>query len=64
MGDDFTVVRVMHRVGLAVATANAKPEAKAEAHRVTTSPSGHGALRDVVELLLRAQARWEETLRH
>jgi len=64
VGDDFTDVVVMHRVGLAVATANAKPEVKAEAHWVTTSPGGHGALRDVVELLLKAQGRWEEVLRH
>jgi 3-deoxy-D-manno-octulosonate 8-phosphate phosphatase (KDO 8-P phosphatase) len=64
VGDDFTDIVVMHRVGLAVATANAKPEVKAEAHWVTTSPGGHGALRDVVELLLKAQGRWEEILRH
>ena len=64
MGDDFTDVVVMHRVGLGVAIANAKPEVKAEAHWVTTNPGGHGALRDVVELLLKAQGRWEEILRH
>ena len=64
VGDDFTDVVVMHRVGLGVATANAKPEVKAEAHWVTPSPGGHGALRDVVELLLKAQGRWEEILRH
>lgn len=64
VGDDFTDVVVMHRVGLAVAVANAKPEVKAEAHWVTTSPGGHGALRDVVELLLKAQRRWPEILRH
>jgi 3-deoxy-D-manno-octulosonate 8-phosphate phosphatase (KDO 8-P phosphatase) len=64
VGDDFTDVLVMHRVGLAVATANAKPEVKAEAHWVTTRPGGQGAVRDVVELLLKAQGRWEEILRH
>lgn len=64
VGDDFTDIVVMHRVGLAVATANAKPEVKAEAHWVTASPGGHGALRDVVELVLKAQGRWEEILRH
>jgi 3-deoxy-D-manno-octulosonate 8-phosphate phosphatase (KDO 8-P phosphatase) len=62
VGDDFTDVVVMHRVGLGVATANAKPEVKAEAHWVTPSPGGHGALRDVVELVLKAQGRWEEIL--
>lgn len=64
VGDDFTDVVVMHRVGFAVAVANAKPEVKQEAHWVTTAPGGHGALRDVVELLLKAQGRWPEILRH
>jgi 3-deoxy-D-manno-octulosonate 8-phosphate phosphatase (KDO 8-P phosphatase) len=64
VGDDFTDVVVMHRVGFGAATANAKPEVKAEAHWVTPNPGGHGALRDVVELLLKAQGRWEEILRH
>ena len=63
VGDDFTDVVVMHRVGLAVATANAKPEVKAEAHWVTPSSGGHGALRDTVELLLKAQGHWEEVAR-
>ncbi len=64
VGDDFTDVVVMHRVGLAIATANAKPEVKAEAHWVTPSAGGHGALRDTVELLLKAQGHWEEIVRH
>lgn len=64
VGDDFTDVVVMHRVGFAVAVANAKPEVKQHAHWVTPSPGGHGALRDVVELLLKAQGRWDDVLRH
>jgi 3-deoxy-D-manno-octulosonate 8-phosphate phosphatase (KDO 8-P phosphatase) len=64
IGDDFTDVVVMHRVGFAVAVANAKPEVKGHAHWVTANTGGHGAVRDVVELLLRAQGRWDEILRH
>jgi 3-deoxy-D-manno-octulosonate 8-phosphate phosphatase (KDO 8-P phosphatase) len=64
IGDDFTDVVVMRRVGLAVATANARPEVKAVAHYVTGAPGGQGALREVVELLLKAQGRWPEILRH
>jgi 3-deoxy-D-manno-octulosonate 8-phosphate phosphatase (KDO 8-P phosphatase) len=64
VGDDFTDVVVMHRVGFAVAVANAKPEVKQHAHWVTPNPGGHGALRDVVELLLKAQGRWDEILKH
>jgi 3-deoxy-D-manno-octulosonate 8-phosphate phosphatase (KDO 8-P phosphatase) len=64
IGDDFTDVTIMHRVGLAIATANARAEVKKEAHYVTQAPGGEGAVREVVELLLRAQNRWCEILRH
>jgi 3-deoxy-D-manno-octulosonate 8-phosphate phosphatase (KDO 8-P phosphatase) len=64
VGDDFTDVVVMHRVGFAVAVANAKDEVKGHAHWVTINPGGHGAVRDVVELMLKAQGRWDEILRH
>ena len=64
IGDDFTDVVIMHRVGLAIATANARAEVKAQAHYVTQAPGGEGAVREVVELLLKAQNRWSEILRH
>jgi 3-deoxy-D-manno-octulosonate 8-phosphate phosphatase (KDO 8-P phosphatase) len=64
VGDDYTDVVIMHRVGFAVATANAKPEVKAEAHYVTEAPGGRGAIREVVEVLLKAQGRWSEILQH
>lgn len=64
VGDDFTDVVIMRRVGLAVATANARAEVKPAAHHVTSVPGGQGAVREVVELLLRAQGRWDEILRH
>ena len=62
IGDDFTDVVVMHRVGLAIATGNARPEVKREAHYVTRAPGGHGAVRETVELILQAQGRWGEIL--
>lgn len=64
IGDDFTDVVVMRRVGLAIATANARPEVKAVAHYVTAARGGAGAVREAIELLLKAQGRWEEILRH
>jgi 3-deoxy-D-manno-octulosonate 8-phosphate phosphatase (KDO 8-P phosphatase) len=64
IGDDFTDIVVMRRVGFAIATANARPEVKAIAHHVTATPGGQGAVREVVEILLRAQGRWDEILRH
>jgi len=64
IGDDLTDVVIMHRVGLAVAPANARPEVKAAAHYVTEAVGGEGAVREVVELLLKAQNRWPEILKH
>jgi 3-deoxy-D-manno-octulosonate 8-phosphate phosphatase (KDO 8-P phosphatase) len=64
IGDDFTDVVIMNRVGLAIATANARAEVKKAAHYVTQVPGGEGAVREVVELLLKAQNRWGEILRH
>jgi 3-deoxy-D-manno-octulosonate 8-phosphate phosphatase (KDO 8-P phosphatase) len=62
--DDFTDIVIMHRVGLAIATANARCEVKGEAHYVTQAVGGEGAVREVVELLLKAQGKWCEILKH
>jgi len=64
IGDDLTDVVVMRRVGLAIATANARPEVKAIAHYTTRVPGGQGAVREAIELLLQAQGRWSEILKH
>jgi 3-deoxy-D-manno-octulosonate 8-phosphate phosphatase (KDO 8-P phosphatase) len=63
IGDDFTDVVVMRRVGLAVATANAREEVKRHAHYITAQPGGQGAVREVIELILKAQGSWTEILR-
>src|SRR6202011_1842274 len=62
IGDDLTDIVVMHRVGLAIATANARVEVKNEAHYVTQAAGGSGAVREVVELILKAQGLWDEIL--
>ncbi len=62
MGDDLTDVVVMNRVGLSIAPANARPEVKRSVHHVTASPGGAGAVREVCELLLKAQGHWDELL--
>jgi 3-deoxy-D-manno-octulosonate 8-phosphate phosphatase (KDO 8-P phosphatase) len=63
IGDDLTDVVVMRRVGLSFATDNARPEVKACAHHVTDRPGGSGAVREVVEILLKAQGKWPDLLR-
>jgi 3-deoxy-D-manno-octulosonate 8-phosphate phosphatase (KDO 8-P phosphatase) len=64
IGDDYTDVVIMHRVGLAIATANARAEVKREAHYVTQAAGGEGAVREVVELIMKAQNRWAEIQKH
>lgn len=63
IGDDLTDVVVMNRVGLSIATANARPEVKRCAKHVTQNAGGQGAVREVAELLLKAQGHWDDLLR-
>ncbi len=63
IGDDLTDAVLMRRVSLAIAPANARPEVKGIAHLVTAAEGGRGAVREVCELLLKAQGHWDELLR-
>jgi 3-deoxy-D-manno-octulosonate 8-phosphate phosphatase (KDO 8-P phosphatase) len=62
IGDDFTDVVIFRRVGWAVAVANARDEVKAAAHHVTRARGGDGALREVAEIVLKAQGHWGDIL--
>ena len=62
MGDDIVDLGALKRAGFAAVPADAIPEAKALAHYVTHAAGGHGAVREVVELVLRAQGQWEPLL--
>lgn len=62
LGDDLPDLPIASRVGLAVAVANAAPELKAICHYVTDARGGQGAAREVVELILKSQGRWEEAI--
>ena len=59
VGDDLPDLPVMHRVGFPVAVADAAAEVRAAADYVTQTPGGRGAVREVVELILKAQGRWQ-----
>jgi 3-deoxy-D-manno-octulosonate 8-phosphate phosphatase (KDO 8-P phosphatase) len=63
IGDDLTDIVVMRRVGFAIATANAREEVKRAAHMITKTPGGQGAVREVIELILKAQGKWEELMK-
>jgi 3-deoxy-D-manno-octulosonate 8-phosphate phosphatase (KDO 8-P phosphatase) len=62
VGDDLADLPVLRRVGLPIAVANAVPDVKAVASYVTRATGGHGAVREVVELLLRARGVWPDIL--
>jgi 3-deoxy-D-manno-octulosonate 8-phosphate phosphatase (KDO 8-P phosphatase) len=53
---------VLRRVGLPIAVANAVEDVKAVATYVTRAPGGHGAVREVIEMVLKARGRWAELL--
>ena len=63
VGDDFTDIVVMRRVGLGVAVANARPEVKRAAHYVTEAEGGAGAIREIAEKILQAQGHWPAILK-
>lgn len=60
VGDDLADIPLMRRVGLAIAVADAVAETRTAADHVTHSKGGDGAVREVVELILKAQGRWAE----
>jgi 3-deoxy-D-manno-octulosonate 8-phosphate phosphatase (KDO 8-P phosphatase) len=62
MGDDLPDIPLARRAGLAVCVADGAPELKAACHFVTRRLAGRGTAREVIELILKAQGRWEEAV--
>jgi 3-deoxy-D-manno-octulosonate 8-phosphate phosphatase (KDO 8-P phosphatase) len=58
VGDDLPDLPLLQRAGFAVAVANAAPEVKRAAHYVTSRAGGEGAVREVIELIVKAQGKW------
>lgn len=58
IGDDVTDIPLMQRVEFSVAVADAVAEARSVAHYVTQAPGGRGAVREVAEMILKAQGHW------
>lgn len=59
VGDDLNDLAVLKQVGLACAVANAVPEVKAAAHYTASREGGRGAVREIIELVLKAQGKWD-----
>ena len=51
---------VLERAGLSAAPADAAPEVRDRVHWVSAAAGGRGAARELIELVLRAQGRWDE----
>jgi 3-deoxy-D-manno-octulosonate 8-phosphate phosphatase (KDO 8-P phosphatase) len=62
VGDDVIDLTVMRNCGFAVAVANARREVKDAAHYVTPHSGGDGALRDVIEFILKARGTWKQAM--
>lgn len=59
MGDDLIDLSAMVRCGLSGCPADACPEVRGRAHFVAGSPGGSGAVREFIEMILKAQGKWE-----
>ncbi|HMO15589.1 MAG TPA: HAD hydrolase family protein [Pirellulaceae bacterium] len=59
IGDDLTDLGTFGHVGLAASVADAIAEVRAASHIVTKLPGGAGAVRELIEMLLKSQALWD-----
>jgi 3-deoxy-D-manno-octulosonate 8-phosphate phosphatase (KDO 8-P phosphatase) len=62
IGDDLPDLPLLRRAGLAVAVGDAVPEVKKAAHYTTKALAGHGAVREAIELVLKAKGVWKEMI--
>ena len=62
VGDDLPDLPVLQRAGFAVAVANATNDVKHVCDYITTHAGGHGAVREVIEVILKAQGKWESVI--
>ena len=62
IGDDLMELPILRRVGLAVAVPNAVGEVRQVCHYITKRPGGRGAVREVVDLILKAKGLWDQLL--
>lgn len=63
-GDDLNDIPLMRQSGLAIAVADAAFETRENAHYITQARGGHGAVREIVELILKSHGRWDDLVQH
>ena len=64
MGDDFIDLRLLKKVGLSISVINGHPLVQKEVDYITQAAGGFGAVREVSELIFKAQGKWESLLRN
>ena len=64
VGDDVVDLGPLKRAGVSAAVANAIDEAKKIADYVTRASGGNGAVRELVRLVLSAQGKWKDVIKH
>jgi 3-deoxy-D-manno-octulosonate 8-phosphate phosphatase (KDO 8-P phosphatase) len=62
VGDDIIDLGPLTRAGFSVAVGDAVPEAKAAAHFTTQAVGGRGAVREAMDMILKAQGKWQPFL--
>lgn len=62
MGDDIVDLPAMKKVGLAAAPSDSVQEIRDIAHFVTDKPGGYGAVRELIELILKSRGLWDKVL--
>lgn len=60
IGDDLMDIPILKKAGLAVSVPNGSGEAKSVAHYITQASGGRGAIREVIEIILKSQGEWEK----
>jgi 3-deoxy-D-manno-octulosonate 8-phosphate phosphatase (KDO 8-P phosphatase) len=62
VGDDVVDLGPLAKAGVAVAVADARPVVRAAADFVTQADGGRGAVREIIEMILQAQNKWEPAI--
>lgn len=62
VGDDIVDIPILRRVGFAVAVSDAPQEVKSISHYVTTNRGGNGAVREVCDLILKTQGKYDNLI--
>jgi 3-deoxy-D-manno-octulosonate 8-phosphate phosphatase (KDO 8-P phosphatase) len=64
IADELIDLPALKKVGLAVAVRNAAPEVKQHADYITKRKGGEGAVREIIEMILKAQNKWKAAIAH